>query len=85
MVLISRLICPIDTPNTAGPICLMTRHTPSSLRSSLKRGSMPICFRNGTWNASCRTPPQNTAQASAMIGGSKYGASPQREADERRG
>ena len=36
---------------------------------------MPIFFRNGIWNASCTMPATNTAQASAMMGGSKYGAS----------
>ena len=47
MVLMIRLICAMDTPNTAGPICLMTRHMPSSFRLKRMLGNMPIFFRNG--------------------------------------
>src|SRR5450759_3686189 len=75
MVLMIRLIWLMETPNTAGPICLMTRHMPASFQLKRMLGNMPIFFRNGTWNASCTKPATNTAQASAMIGGSQYGAS----------
>ena len=47
MVLMIRLICAMDTPNTAGPICLMTRRIPASLRLKRIFGSMPIFFRKG--------------------------------------
>ena len=35
---------------------------------------MPMRASGAICNASCATPPMNTPQASAMIGGSKYGA-----------
>ena len=74
MVLISSEIWPIDTPNTAGAISFSTRATPGWRKSSRQRGSMPILARNGSWKASCSAPPASTAQASAITGGSKYGA-----------
>ena len=52
MVLISRLIWATETPSTAGAISLRMRRTPGSCQSSEKRGSMPIFFRLGSWNAS---------------------------------
>ncbi len=33
---------------------------------------MPMRASGASWNASCATPPMNTPQASALIGGSKY-------------
>ena len=50
------------------------RTTPSSRGSHFGIGSMRMRRRNGTWKASWSAPPANTAQASAMIGRSKYGA-----------
>ena len=75
MVLMTKLICPIETPNTAGPISFRILHTPGSVRSKRIRGSMLIPARNGSWKPSCSRPPTNTAQARARIGGSKNGAS----------
>ena len=75
MVLSSKLICATDTPNSAGAICRRMRLTPACLKSSRKRGVWPIRFSAGHCNASCRTPPISTAQASAMTGGSTWGAS----------
>ena len=46
-VLISRLICPTDTPNTAGAICRSTRCTPSSRKFRRNRGNMPMRIKNG--------------------------------------
>jgi hypothetical protein len=75
MTLMRRLTCAMDTPNTAGPIWRMTRRTPSSRKPTRKRGRRPSRSRKGTWNASCAAPPTNTAQASAVTGGSNHGAS----------
>ena len=67
-------ICAADTPITAGPIAISTRRTPSSRQSKRGRPSIPIFHSGRICNASCATPPMNTPQASALIGGSQYGA-----------
>ena len=74
MVLISSDIWLTETPNTAGAISLSTRATPGCLKFSRQRGSMPMRARNGSWSASCSSPPANTAQASASTGGSNRSA-----------
>ncbi len=74
MVLISRLTWPTETPSAAGAIRTRTRRTPGSENDSFGRGSMPILASAGSCSASCSTPPANTAHASTITGGSKYGA-----------
>ncbi|MNJ65154.1 hypothetical protein D3C77_611500 [compost metagenome] len=71
MVLMISEICPTDTPKIAGTICLSTRQTPVSRR--LRRGStsMPIRFKDGSWQSNCARPPTSTAHPRAMMGGSK--------------
>jgi hypothetical protein len=72
--LINSEIWATETPNTAGAISLSTRATPGCRRFSRQRGNIPMRARNGSWNASCSTPPANTAHASATTGGSNHGA-----------
>jgi hypothetical protein len=71
MVLMSSEIWLTDTPNTAGAISLRMRVTPGWCSRRRQRGSTPSRRRNGSWKASCSTPPANTAQASTSTGGSK--------------
>ena len=56
------------TPKSAGTICFIVATTAESRSAVLRlenRGIIPIFQSAGTWNASWRTPPAITANASA--------------------
>ncbi|MNY79571.1 hypothetical protein D3C86_2202550 [compost metagenome] len=67
--MIIRLICATETANSAGTIFFSMRRTPGSPRPARgfhdRRGSMPIFTSDGTWIATCKTPPTMTAMAIA--------------------
>ena len=61
----------------------MTRFTAELSKSSFGSFKKPCFASHGSWNTNCNTPPINTAHASAVIGGSKYGTKKQGGHDER--
>ena len=74
-VLMSAEICAADTPITRGPHRAAARG--ARLRRASRSAAAPACrsSRSGRiCSASCATPPMNTPHASALIGGSQYGA-----------
>ena len=56
-----------------GTICFKIRFTAASRKSNFGIFRKPSLNSQGSWNDNCNTPPTNTAQPSAIIGGSKYG------------
>ena len=73
MVLMISEIWLTDTPSIAGPICLITRIAPASLKLMRGRTSMPI-FSGAEAGKQAVTPADGHGPASASTGGLKCGA-----------
>ena len=72
-MLITSETCATLAAKIDGIISLMTRFTAELSKSSFGSFKKPCFASHGSWNTNCNTPPINTAHASAVIGGSKYG------------